>query len=227
MDIHKELIISGDEAAFEAFASGIEAYFPTDWVKPQNDRLKEYIVAEYIGSNVPHAKVAIHYNEEERKSGHLKVGNIVPQDKDQLTICEYNAVLDQFYADIVKPYADSHPAIQVEGPTSGVFDPLDYITADALDKLRSFCYMANKTTGSSHPCDENRWFDFIYQTVDDGRTIDPNLLRRFLADEEYWGETGYVSGHSSWSEEKAGELALEYDNYVRFLQHRINGNRCD
>ena len=67
MDIHKELIISGDEAALEEFASSIESYFPTDWVNPQNDRLKEYIVAEYVGSNVPHAEVKIHYNEEERK----------------------------------------------------------------------------------------------------------------------------------------------------------------
>lgn len=51
-----------------------------------------------------------------------------------------------------------------------------------------------RTTGSSHPCDEERWFDFICQTVDDGRVFDYDTLSKFLQDEEYWGkkEKGFL-----------------------------------
>lgn len=100
---------------------------------------------------------------------------------------------------------------------------IDYISESALNKLTLFCNAANKSTGSSHPCDEERWFDFICQTVDDGRVFDYDTLSKFLQDEEYWGkkEKGFlgVIGQFAWSVENAQELASEYDNYVRILQY--------
>ena len=90
-------------------------------------------------------------------------------------------------------------------------------------KLERFCNAANKSTGSSHPCDEERWFDFICQTVEDDRTFDYDTIYRFLMDEDYWGkkEEGFIGavGHFAWDEEHADELATEYDNYVRILTY--------
>lgn len=82
---------------------------------------------------------------------------------------------------------------------------------------------ANKSTGSSHPCDEERWFDFICQTVDDEKIFDYDILFGFLTDEEYWGKKdpdflGAI-GQFAWDEEKGAELASEYENYVRILQY--------
>lgn len=132
-------------------------------------------------------------------------------------------MLELFYNDIAKAYGETHEGIKVVGPSSGQFDPLDYISEKALKKLTLFCDAANKSTGSSHPCDEERWFDFICQTVDDRRTFDYDTLFKFLQDEEYWGEkeSGFlgVIGRFAWSEENAEELASEYDNYVRILQY--------
>ena len=132
-------------------------------------------------------------------------------------------ILDLFYNDIAKGYGQTHDDIKVVGPSSGRFNPLDYISESALNKLTLFCNAANKSTGSSHPCDEERWFDFICQTVDDGRVFDYDTLSKFLQDEEYWGkkEKGFlgVIGQFAWSDENAQELASEYDNYVRILQY--------
>lgn len=154
---------------------------------------------------------------------YIKVCNIVPLQKSQLTIDEYNQLLELFYNDIAKVYGETHEEIKVVGPSSGQFDPLDYISEKALKKLTLFCDAANKSTGSSHPSDEERWFDFICQTVDDRRTFDYDTLFKFLQDEEYWGkkESGFlgVIGCFAWSEENAEELASEYDNYVRILQY--------
>ncbi len=66
-----------------------------------------------------------------------------------------------------------------------MFDPLDYISKEALIKLEQFCFLANKSTGSLHFCDEERWFDFICQTVDDNQILDYDTLYRFLTDEDY------------------------------------------
>ena len=222
MYIFKELVIYGDEAALEEFASSVESYFPADWVNPQNDRLKGYIVADYVGSNVTHAEVRILFDDEKMREGHINVVNIVPLDKKQLTVDEYTTMLDLFYADIVRPYADCHSAVRAEE------SDLSYIDSEAFGKLKAFCINANKTTGSSYPRDEKRWFDFVCQTVDDGRTFDYDTLRRLLSDEGYWGEFCDDGKWYAWGEEKAAELALEYDNYVRLLKHyKTKHDICD
>ena len=60
--------------------------------------------------------------------------------------------------------------------------------------------------------------------------FDYDTLYKFLMDEDYWGrkETGFlgVMGHFAWSEEKAGELASEYENYVRLLQYYKESRRA-
>lgn len=226
MRVYKELSFLGNKPALDTMYSEIYKYFPADWVKPENRfryMHKSYIFADYIGNSAPHAEVAIYYGEDTWRKGYVQVGNIVPLEKDQLSIEEYNSILDMFYTDIAVPYCEDHEDIKIDGPTSDIFDPLDYITNESLDKLTCFCDLANKSTGSTHPSDEKRWFEFICQTVDDDRVFDFDTLYKFLMDEDYWGkkEPGFlgVMGHFAWSEDKAVELAAEYENYVRIIQY--------
>lgn len=223
MHVYKELSFAGDKHSLDTFCLQIYNFFPSVWTKPKSSRFQEnYIAADYNGDLAPHAEVSIYYNSESWDGGLIKVGNIVPLDKDQLTIDEYNRILDLFYEDIVIPYNRKHPEIEVYGPTSDMFDPLNYITDSALKKLAQFCNGANKSTGSSHPCDEERWFEFICQTVDDNKVFDYDTLYKFLIDEDYWGRKNPdylgVKGQYAWSEEKAYELASEYEKSVRLLE---------
>lgn len=223
MQIYKELIFYGNKVALDLLFSDIYNYFSTDWIKPKNNHfLQNYIVADYVGSMVPHAELTIYYGDKSWRDGYIQVGNIVPLEKEQLTIEEYNTILDIFYADIIVPYLKDHTEIKVQGPTSDKFNPLDFITEKALQKLEAFCNSANKSTGSSHPSDEARWFDFICQTVEDEKVFDYDMLFKFLTDEDYWGSKDEdfigVIGHFAWAEDKASELAMEYENYVRILQ---------
>lgn len=224
MLVYKELSFVGDKKALDILFSSIYKFYPQKWIKPKVSRMFErYIVAEYIGDEAPHAEVTIYYGEDTWRQGYVKVGNVVPIDKNQLTVEEYNAVLDLFYKDIVVPYSLVHEEINIVGPTSDQFKPLDYITPEALRKLELFCNGANKSTGSSHPCDEERWYDFICQTVDDNMIFDSDTLYKFLCDEDYWGkkEDDFlgVMGHFAWGEDMAAELASEYENYVAILQY--------
>lgn len=224
MRIYKELSFIGNKPELDELFSDIYEVFPANWIRPQNrDLMKDYILADYIGNLAPHAEVSIYYGKETWREGYVKVCNIVPLEKNQLTIDEYNQILDLFYVDIAKTYCETHKDIRIVGPSSEQFDPLNCITEKALKKLTLFCNAANKSTGSSHPCDEERWFDFICQTVDDERIFDYDTLFKFLKDEDYWGkrEDGFpgVMGQFAWDEENAEELASEYENYVRILQY--------
>ena len=173
MQVYKELSFFGGKPELDKLARDIYNVFPADWVKPKsNQMLKDYILADYIGKQAPHAEVSIYYGKDTWREGYVKVCNIVPLQKNQLTIDEYNQLLDLFYNDIARVYGETHDDIKVVGPSSGQFNPLDYISEEALKKLTLFCNAANKSTGSSHPCDEERWFDFICQTVDDGKIFD-------------------------------------------------------
>ena len=232
MRIYKELIFEGDKSVLDHLNSSIYEVFPKTWITPKDSYLlKDYIVADYVGNAVPRAEVSIYYGSDTWRKGSVKVGNIVPLEKDQLTIEEYNEILELFYTDIVIPYCKKYPELNVEGPTSDVFEPLNYISKEALDKLTRFCNAANKSTGSAHPSDKQRWFDFICQTVDDNRIFSYDTLYEFLKDEDYWGkkDDGFlgVMGSFAWSEEKASELALEYENYVRILQYYKNTRKLE
>ena len=223
MHIYKELSFVGDKPAFDEFKRIAPSFASGDWKYAKSDRMRDYIAFDYIGKQVDKAEVSIYYGLNSWRAGILKVGNIVPLQKNQLSIDEYNAVLDLFYEEIIAPNSSKLKGITIIGPETDEFDPLKYISKEALDKLERFCNWANKSTGSSHPSDEERWFDFIVQTVDDDQTFDFDTLFRFLMDEDYWGKKDPsfigVMGRFAWDEEHAGELATEYDNYVRFLKY--------
>ena len=222
MHIYKELCFVGDEPALDDFKKKAHNFAHGDWKYSESDSMRDYIAFDYVGNKVESAEVSIIYGSNSRRDGYIKVGNIVPLRKDQLSIEEYNAILDLFYAEVIAPNQTKLEGIKIIGPESDVFDPLKYISKNALKKLERFCNGANKTTGSSHPSDEERWFDFICQTVDDDQIFDFDTLFRFLMDESYWGkkDPSFIGsmGNFAWDEEHAEKLATEYDNYVRFLK---------
>ena len=223
MRIYKELSFIGDKPALDEFKRIAPAFAIGDWTYVESKQMKEYIAFDYNGNKASCAEVSIYYGADAWRAGYIKVGNIVPLQKDQLSIEEYNKVLDLFYEEIIHPNEMKLQGIKIIGPESDLFDPLKFISQEALEKLKRFCCAANKSTGSSHPSDEKRWFDFICQTVDDGLTFDYDTLYRFLMDEEYWGEkeAGFLGcmGNFAWDESHAMELASEYDSYVRILKY--------
>lgn len=216
MKVYRELSFSGERDVLEKFFSDVYDVFPEHWIKPNNkEMLKEYILADYIGESVPHAEVSIYYGKYVKNDKQINVGNIVPLEKSQLTVDEYNNILSLFYKEVIVPYCTQNRDLKVIGPTSDKFEPLNCITETALGKLTRFCIEANKSTGSAHPHDEERWFDFVCQTVDDGKVFPYDILYNFLMDKDYWRKNNCIE----WSEDKAYELANEYSNYVKLLKY--------
>ncbi|MCM1167466.1 MAG: hypothetical protein NC401_15785 [Ruminococcus sp.] len=225
MKIFRELYFRGDSSDLNKFVADIGKFAKDDWrFVPQfdNDKTILYLFFDYSGKKVENARVSI-YLGDRIKTGELDVGNIVPLNKNQLSVEEYNDVLMLFYKDIVAPFKEKNHYVEIPQPTDDIFDPLSVMSKDALNKLRNFCGMANKSTGSIHPCDRERWLDFIYQTVEDEKIIDSTTLCNFLQDKDYWHEKPNnfigVVGSFAWDDEKAYELSIEYEMLSEAMQY--------
>lgn len=225
MKIFRELYFRGNLNELKRFVDNIGEYAIGDWrsvPKAKSGELKEYLSFDYSGNKVENASVAI-YLGDMIKTGELRVINIVPLNKNQLSVEEYNDVLMLFYKDIVVPFKEKNNYVEIPQPSDDIFDPLSVMSKTALEKLKKFCGAANKSTGSAHPCDRERWLNFICQTVVDERIIDSDTLRNFLQDKEYWHEKPDdflgVMGSFAWDEEKAYELSMEYEIISEAMQY--------
>lgn len=223
MKTYRELYFKGTEKQLFEFVNQIGRYAVGDWrLEKKSERWKDYLFFDYVGELVEKARVSIYVGNEISK-GELRVGNIVPLEKNELSVDEYNTVLLKFYDDVIKPYKEFGTELSILQPSDDIFDPTSVISETALKKLKSFCSAANKSTGASHPCDQERWFDFVCQTVDDGKMFDYSTLASFLQDENYWGEKpdGFIGvmGKFAWDEEHAYELAAEYENLCEVLSY--------
>ncbi len=226
MKQYRELFFNGNSKQLSEFVDQIGKYTVGNWkLEKRSERWKDYLFFDYIGEIVDKARVSIYVGERIAK-GELKVGNIIPLEKNKLSVDEYNAVLLKFYDDVIKPYKESGTELSILKPSDDIFNPTSVITETALKKLKLFCSAANKSTGSSNPCDQERWFDFICQTVDDGKMFEYSILASFLQDEAYWGKKpdDYIGvmGSYAWDEEHAYELAVEYKNLCEVLLYYKN-----
>jgi hypothetical protein len=87
-----------------------------------------------------------------------------------------------------------------------------WLPAGAADKLRVFCKVANKRTGSSHPSDRDRWYDFIVAAHEAEAEFTASTLVQWLREE------------GGWDDELANKLACEYE-FARGLLTFANGAR--
>lgn len=223
MKTYSELCFYGTSDQILSFKKDIKQFVTEDWnYNIDKNTIAEYLTFTYTGDKEENAMVCIcdsKYNGEPC----YRIVNIVPLNTDELSMEQYNHLVKLFYEDIISKYKEVYRELEIVGPTSDIFDPCDVISQTALRKLELFCNMANKSTGSSHPCDQERWFDFICQTIDDNRIFDYDTLANFLQDELYWGakKSGAIGvmGRFAWSAEKAYELASEYEAACNILKY--------
>ncbi len=134
-----------------------------------------------------------------------KVANIVPKETGSISIATYNAVLQDFVDKIAKPAAgESDFRIKVTQSRQTV---KDWLGEEPAAALRSFSGAANKSTGASHPKDQERWFNFLVAAHRSGHRADPGTLRRWLVEVD------------RWPEDEAHDLASNYETALELLRH--------
>ena len=223
MKKYLELKLSGLSKDLKEFILGVKNINFQEWKLIEKELSDQYLIYQYIGQEVNKAQVFIHL-ENDLDAGEIKVVNIIPIEKGDININEYNDILKKFYKDIICSINADEYNVKISMDTSNEFDPLEIISKDALNKLHDFCRLTNKTTGATHPNDKERWYNFICQTVEDNRTFDCATLANFLQDESYWGKKKNLGpiGEFAWEEDKAWELARQYEIGCSIVEYYIN-----
>ena len=133
------------------------------------------------------------------------VANIVPAERGRLNHDEYNAILRDFYDRFASRSAQQVGARAVLGKTDVAIEEL--VSEHAREKLRTFSQLANKSTGSSHSCDQERWFDFLVTVHRERSNLRARMLERWFVE------------HDGWSEDVASDLAIEYETARALLTY--------
>lgn len=136
------------------------------------------------------------------------VANIVPRQPGKLSIGQYNDILMDFYGKILQA-ACRRNSIDVD-ITDDNQSMENWVSQDSYNKLKRFSIAANKSTGSSHPCDQERWFEFIVSIVINDEKLGTDQLERWLVEEE------------GWQRDIASDLAIEYEQGIALLQYYKN-----
>ncbi len=216
MKVFRDLYISANAETMAAAVAAMESALPPGWVRDRDAENRSlafrastkratYCFARKKDKHRPAAMLVLAQKESETDPDTFYVSNIVPLERHQLEHGEYNAVLEDFYERVFKPYAES---AGVEHTFTGEEASLErWMDAPTAELLRTFSDRANKGTGVSHPRDRERWNAFLLSAHQSGSTLDPSTLARWLVEAE------------DWSPEIAEQLALEYESGLGLLDY--------
>jgi hypothetical protein len=134
----------------------------------------------------------------------LFVSGVVPlEGRDAFSLADHDAVIQDVRHTLIEPAARALP-VHVLGYRVHVGPALeDYLSPDALARLRTFSETANKTTLTA--LDLKLWSSFIKQAHVDDVVIDSPMLATWLADEGF-------------QEDQQNVLMREYESGRRLLQ---------
>ena len=186
-----------------AFVNAISANLPDHWHRDHDaeSRLEEvdgaskdswFAFTYEAKDGEPASRVSL-----VRENKRLYVSNIVPLEFGQLSIDQYNRILDKF-EDILRSHESTDSALSIN-VTSDKANINDWVSTSAGKLLERFSVCANMSTGSSHPNDFQRWVDFLIVVHKEGSSLSSEFLGQWLNEE------------LGWPSDKARELASEYE----------------
>jgi hypothetical protein len=133
----------------------------------------------------------------------VKVSNIIDRVQG-LEPEEYNRILDD-WSNLADPIARQHGLAVEAGATEIKIER--FLSIAAYEKFDGFELNANKSTGTGHPLDKERWLEFVVQAHRDKCALSGHQLERYLVDER------------SWPQVQAADLAVQYDRGRDLLEH--------
>lgn len=143
----------------------------------------------------------------------LQITNITSQLKNKLGIAEYNHSLVAFYNDVILPLRPNNVQVMMTGEEVCLTDLTTIKVAEALEKWEMAC---NKSMPTSHPYDEERWFEFVCLSAKSQNPLEPTDLKQWIVEDKQW-PLGY--------EDEIEELVMEYEKGLGLLQYFIRHER--
>jgi hypothetical protein len=188
MEVYRDLFIRGSADQLAAVLDEVDRSLADGWSRDREleGRMRTKVAKTPFcfacaeAADRPAATVFV----AEKAPGTLYVSNVVPHGPGQLTYREYNAIVAEFSERFVRPAAHKVGAeVELTATEVGLEH---WLSREAAEKLRTFSACANKSSGSAHPLDQQRWMDFIVVAAREQTRLDAMTLRRWLIEVEGW-----------------------------------------
>lgn len=207
MKTFKDVYIRVDDTGIVDYIKDVTSSLENPWMRAYKNEENSKYLGEIAfcfqrkgDSNLPAAGLSIF-----QKDGNTWfIPNVVPIESGQLSYEEYNEIITEFYSIYLIPVSKRHEIV-VDITTDELKDE-DIIGEIPAKLLKIFSSSANKSTGSSHPLDRNRWFEFIVEASKSKKEINTGDLKRLLQQQ-------------GWSEEIALDLIIEFEFGRDLIQH--------
>ena len=186
MKTFRELQIAVDEANTEKFITAVDAVLANGWTRKEvvDDPTSGWHVYYLCESRGERSKALLAIFRKDARL--LYVSNIVPGEVSELTHDQYNTVLMDFHDNILRKLETDFPVtILATGDQRRIED---LMSSDTFKLFRSFSGLANKSTGSAHPMDRDRWYAFLIAVNRENSTLNTHDLMRWLTEVEKWPE---------------------------------------
>ncbi|SDR31292.1 hypothetical protein SAMN05519103_01927 [Rhizobiales bacterium GAS113] len=198
LEVFQDLMIRGPSERRTELRQALLDHVVAPWLMSEERPKPAGIEGEFlrfqrqVGDGLPEAALVLWSQPEG-----YKVSNIVPTEFSQLTYAQYNAVLQDFVQRIAEPAARE---VDFEVKTTPSHQSIeDWLSPAAAKALRTFSVCANKSSGSTHPADRERWFQFLIQAHKSAGQLSTSNLDRWLIEVE------------GWSEDIAHRLVIQYE----------------
>ncbi|NDV28157.1 hypothetical protein [Desulfovibrio sp. JC010] len=211
MKVFKELYIHITENSTDDFFHEVEINLQNGWVREkekEKEFKKDLNEHAYFFSNdneLPNKAAVIVFARKDENI--IYASNVVPKKIGKLSTNEYNNILSDFYKENIQGLCEQK-AIKTK-LTSDTQSMDNWISPASYDKILKFSRAANKSTGSSHPLDQKRWFAFIISIVRNNENLSTDRLERWLIEEE------------DWPNDIASNLAIEYETGIDLLKYYV------
>lgn len=139
----------------------------------------------------------------------LRITNITPHNSRQLSIEQYNAILDYFFEIVIKPNIDGNYQVILSSDSKTIED---YAGVQVAKKLRAWITLANKSTLNTHPNDFERWASFVIEAHLKNSKLNTTELEKYLIEEINIPDYELV-GKILTDYEYGRDLLKEYDKY--------------
>ena len=203
MKVYQDLTIRGSRRALEEFVVELEKRLKDGWSRQRTREAEVNRLASdsmyCFACTAKDARPASELWIATHSDGTLYVSNIWAQEFSSLSFDQYNAILSDFNATCVEPAAR---AIGVEVKL-GNPDPQieDFLSPKTVLMLRHFSQSANRSI--LHFYDDKRWHEFVASAYREGAALDPDMLKRWLIEEEKWSESSAASLANKYNDELA------------------------
>lgn len=192
MEKFRELNLKVDSKHSADFAKAVSAALTNGWVRAweaeQRAEAMDSVSGEafYFKCDRRDGREAALLAIYRRDGETLYVSNIVPSEKSELSHEQYNTILKDFHDSVLSKLSPTFPIMFLLG--SNILRIEDTMKPEVFQLLRHFSASANKSTGSSHPIDRERWYAFLVVLARSPHRLDSLILMRWLIETEHWPE---------------------------------------